>query len=332
MKLPLLNGNEIIPVRLIPLITGRALGAETLSGILANRLQVSGWPFSEESDEIEVEVYDEETGRLERKTITRDEMAGPQGYDNGITAYHLDEENRPIAMWSSEWDEIYSNFKLLKSVLRKCEEWIGVPGMMRPVWRSYAINILPPGVFLWRDDLDLLWQAHVSCFIPMPHEPRNFREINYDAYLRPEYRKLVTECFEQLLQDGSIGQADGKEDVSTQTDITEVARIMKNKQNNTEIEASITKAVDWILEEVDKEIRQFQARKEQYTVVIVNHPQFWREYAELSGIDGNVQYLGKVKGKVVEKIRDRYGSFQIMPLGNRPRKGEEGQRLIIRKG
>jgi len=100
MKLPAIDGREIVPVRLIPIITNAWLGQETLSGILANRVKVSGWPYPKDSDLIELNVYDEETDCTEPTTKPRAELIGPQNRDNGIHAYYLNEDGIPVKMWS----------------------------------------------------------------------------------------------------------------------------------------------------------------------------------------------------------------------------------------
>lgn len=198
MKLPTLNGKEIVPVRLIPLITNAWLGQVIFSGILANRLKVSGWSFDSDFDEIEVSVYDEETDCSELCTITRAELIGSKERDNGFHAYHLNDDGIPVMMWASEWESIYREISLLEPVMRKEEEKIGVRNSLYAAWRLKATTVLPPGVFLWRNDLDLLWKTHLSYFTPTKYDPPDFRKMNYDAYIRPEYSELVWEGFEHL--------------------------------------------------------------------------------------------------------------------------------------
>lgn len=200
MRLPIIQDREIVPVRLIPIIANSSLGYLTLPGILANRLNIGGFDYSSDFDEIEVDVYDEETGCSERTTITKAELIGPQKRDNGVAAYHLNDDGKPVKMWASEWHVIYRDISILEPVLREVEKKNGVPQSMYSVWRLKATKILPPGVFLWRDDLDLLWQAHVSHYSPSSFESPDFRKgVNYDAYIRPEYLKLILEGFEHLV-------------------------------------------------------------------------------------------------------------------------------------
>ena len=150
MNLPVFQGKEAVPVRLIPIITHGELGQDKLPGILANRLNIGGWQYSSDSEEIEVNVFDEETGCTERVMKTRAELVGPQYRDNGVAAYHASNGKTPVKMWPSEWDVICRQIGLLESVLREEEKKNGVYQSMEAVWRLKATEILPPGVFLWR--------------------------------------------------------------------------------------------------------------------------------------------------------------------------------------
>jgi hypothetical protein len=199
MKLPMIQGREAVPVRLIPIITHNELGQASLTGILANRLDIGSWHYPSDFDEIEVDVYDEETDTTERTTKTRAELIGPQGRDNEVAAYHLNDGKTPVKMWATEWDVIRHDIKLLEPVLREIKKKNGVPQSMEPVWRLEATKKLPPGVFLWREDMDLLWQRHTDYYGRTPYEPAYFRKgVNYEAYISPEYRALVWEGFEHL--------------------------------------------------------------------------------------------------------------------------------------
>jgi hypothetical protein len=207
MKLPTIDGKEIVPVRLIPLITNAWLGHVTLAGILANILKVSGWPNASDYEQIEVNIYDEETDSTELTKIRRSELLGCQQRDNGVHAYHLSDDGEPVKMWPSEWEVIYREISVLEPVLRKTEEKNGVPDSMESAWRLKASKILPPGVFLWREELDLLWNEHISSFsTTTEYDPPDFRKMNYDVYIRPEYRKLIWEGFEHLMLIGNTSQ------------------------------------------------------------------------------------------------------------------------------
>jgi hypothetical protein len=199
MNLPVIQGREAVPVRLIPIITHGRLGPESLTGILANGMNIGGWHYPSDSDEIEVDVYDEESDAIELTKKTRAELIGPQARDNGVVAYHLNDGKTPVKMWVSEWVVIYREIKLLEPVLREQEKKIGVYQSMESVWRLKATKVLPPGVFLWREDMDILWKGHTDYYARTQYDPPDFRKgVNYNANIRPEYRILVWEGFEHL--------------------------------------------------------------------------------------------------------------------------------------
>lgn len=203
MSLPIINGRQAVPVRLIPIITPE-LGPCSLSGILANRLNIGGWYFDPDFDEIEEDVFDEESGATECTTSA--EQIGSHRPDNGIVAYHLN-YGTPVQMRSSEWNYIFHEIRLLEPVLRELEKKNGVPQSMEPVWRIKATKVLPPGVFLWREDMDLFWQRHTDFYGRTRFDPPYFRQpVNYNAYVRPEYQTLVWEGFEHF----RIVAGDGK--------------------------------------------------------------------------------------------------------------------------
>lgn len=199
MNLPVINGREAVPVRLIPIITHGELGQESLPGILANILNIGGWRYTSDFEEVEVDEYDEETGCTLRVTKTRAELLDPKYRDNEVAAYHFSDGKTSMKMWPSEWDVIFREVRLLESVLREEEKKNGVSQSMEAVWRLKATKILPPGVFLWREDLDCLWKRHTDFYSRTPYEPAYFRKgVNYNAYVRPEYQTLVWEGFEHL--------------------------------------------------------------------------------------------------------------------------------------
>lgn len=202
MKYPVIDGREVVPVRLIPFIASNSwLGRETIAGILANKVRVSGWPYPSDHEQFEVMIYDEVTGCRELTTTTRAKLIGPKQRDNRVNAYHLNDEGVPVKMWPSEWEVIYREVSVLEPRLRKKEEKNGVPGSKESAWMLKTIKALPSGVFLWRDDFDSLWKAHISTFsLNTSYDPPHFRKLNHDAYIRPKYSELIWEGFEHLRQ------------------------------------------------------------------------------------------------------------------------------------
>ena len=207
--LPLINGKEIIPVRLIPLIVNAWIGQVTLAGILANKVQVSGWPYPSDHQPVEVSVYDEKTGSSELTTVTRADLIGRKKHVNGVHAFHLNDDGIPVIMRPSEWEAIYRDVSVLEPVLRKTEETNGVSDSMEAAWRLEATKVLPPGVFLYRDDYELLFQRHIDSFTSITdYDPPDFRMINYSVYIRPEYKTLVWEGLGHLRQVRTMSMPD----------------------------------------------------------------------------------------------------------------------------
>lgn len=198
MKLPVLNGNELVPVRLIPLLTHDSFGQETLSGILANRLRVDGFR-ADPADKTVVLRVDGELTNVSRAELG---LSSRCAKDINVFAYHLNENSEPVKMLSIEWDNIYRNISVLEPVLRKEEERIGVHDALFSEWSLKATKILPPGVFLWRHDLDAIWKFHYMFMIKWSLEHTDARILNYDAYIRPEDRGLYFEGFEPLISTG----------------------------------------------------------------------------------------------------------------------------------
>lgn len=199
MKLPVIHGREVVPVRLIPLITYDELGPVSLTGILANRLNIGGWNYSEDFDEVEINEFNEETGLTERTTKSRCELTGPEWRNNRIFAYHLHNGKTPTKMSAPEWDDIYHEIKQIESLLRKTKESKGLEPSQKPIWRLKTTIALPPGVFLWREDLDEFWSRYTNYYGEAPGEPEYFRKpVNYEAYIRPDYQMLILEGFEHL--------------------------------------------------------------------------------------------------------------------------------------
>jgi hypothetical protein len=192
MKLPIINNQKIVPVRLIPIITANSIGRNWIAGILAHKLRPDGFLLEPEYEQVEV-VVDDDTN--ETTMESRPTLFGPDSRDVEIYAYHLNEDKAPVRMLSTEWDEIYRDISVLLPKFRKEEEAKGVPDSKESTWMVDSLKILPPGVFLWREDCDKLWQAHIS----LPSERKDNRNLNYDAFVAPKYRNLVMEGFEEII-------------------------------------------------------------------------------------------------------------------------------------
>ncbi|MDD2943178.1 MAG: hypothetical protein PHC51_09470 [bacterium] len=195
MKLPIVDGKKIVPVRLIPIITVGKLGRTDITGILAHRLRADGFPLTPEYEQIEVMVDGELT------IETRAQLFGPSSNNVEIYAFHINEDNEPVRMLSTEWDEIYREISVLEPLLRKEEEIIGVPDSKESTWIIESLKTLPAGVFIWREDMDKLWSV-CNNHLSLPGEREDSRKMNYDALVLPKYRDLVLEGFEEIMKSG----------------------------------------------------------------------------------------------------------------------------------
>ncbi len=199
MNLPRISGREVVPVRLVPIITHQYIDQRILAGILSNNLNIGGWDCSSDDEEVETEVFDEELGCVKRAIKSKSELQGQLQPDNLIYAYYLHDSKTIVRMNPKEWEIIYRDIKLLATALRDEEKADQKKRSIPANWKQKATEILPPGVFLWRNDLDRLWEEHVAYYGQTQFEPSNFRDgANYNAYIRPEDRRLIWEGFEHM--------------------------------------------------------------------------------------------------------------------------------------
>lgn len=195
MKLPAIDGKEIVPLRLIPFITNSIPGLATLFGILANRLNFVGDPYEQvyEQQERIVHRYIKETGCSVQEKEKYKTLSIPKD-NNGMDAYRLDVYDVPVKISLSEWDQKYLAIKGTNMDYLYLREfrYTGDPVL----WRLKVSKSLPSGVFLWRDELDSSWQGPISRVL--------FPKINLDIYIKSEYLDFACEGLEDLMQTGEI--------------------------------------------------------------------------------------------------------------------------------
>jgi len=189
MLLPAIDNKEIIPVRMIPIITAGRFGQQTIAGILSHKLRADGFPLSPIYSQFE-EMVDGCLALIEKASLF-----GPNSRDVEIYAYHIDEAGSPVKMLPDEWDMIYREISVQEPLLKNKEQLNGVPDSYEAEWFKTSLKILPPGVFVWREDLDKLWQAYTNYTLSIDgHEYCEI--INYGAYIKPKYKKLILEGLE----------------------------------------------------------------------------------------------------------------------------------------
>jgi len=167
MKL-VIDGKEIVPVRLVPFITCSIPGLNTLPGILSNRLNLNGRPYDL--------VNSRPLGRMGQlvREICGDQEVPPLRGDNLLHAYRLDYHDVPVKMLPQEWDKMYTERRDSFSIHKDFGDGI------QEIWRLEVSKRLPLGVFIWKVDLELL-------------------EINSKAHIKVEYKEFAYEGFGHLL-------------------------------------------------------------------------------------------------------------------------------------
>lgn len=116
MKLPVVDGRECVPVRLLPFLTrGQTLSAD-------NAAQVFSWrhPFGA------VRRWAKETHQLH-----------PDGSHS--------------ALQPRDWDEVVERIAVLERELKERETFAG---QLAHEWDLRSVELLPAGVFIWRDELE----------------------------------------------------------------------------------------------------------------------------------------------------------------------------------
>lgn len=195
MKLPSIDGREIVPVRFIPFISSDIFGQETLAGILAHKLRANGFPL--------LQKYTEVTVDGESTEILTSKLIGHHPRHFEVYAYHLTEFNKVEKMLATEWDRIVLRISTLEPKFRKQEEVSGIHNEKFHEWYVESLKLLPAGVFLWKSDFEALWDSYLGQSLPLPSSRPDERKINYGAYLGPEFIKIVEEGFDELLKASS---------------------------------------------------------------------------------------------------------------------------------
>ena len=181
MELPTIGGKEIVPVRLIPFVLSAIPGMATIPGILAQRLNLNGFLYDPVNGRPE-----SRSGSIVRAILGTEREESPRG-DNGLRSYSLDHYDVPVEMAPSEWDEIYrdGSYSISLDSSGRVVKFDGTPYL----WRREISKFLPPGIFIWREELDSLGRQQ-TLFT---------RDLNIDAYISSECQGVVWEGFEHLM-------------------------------------------------------------------------------------------------------------------------------------
>lgn len=153
MKLPSLEGREIIPVRLIPFITGFNVGPHSLVKLLAHK-QGLAWPVFRPEDE--------------------------------LLAYQLNFQGEATKLLPKEWDIFVSDMDILEKRLKLQEQF---EDEKYPGWRREAVKLLPARIFVWREEFEVVFQASFNRAGSTCAETRRAgsRELNFFSLYLPEF-------------------------------------------------------------------------------------------------------------------------------------------------
>lgn len=164
MKLPSINNRELLPLRLIPFVTGFKPAPHSLVRLLAQD-QGLAFPLLRPEDQ--------------------------------LFAYHLDTEGVPAKMIPKEWKTLAADMIILENQIRRGEEF--EDENYRP-WRLEAIKLLPSRVFVWKDEFEAVFQASFIRNGRTYSENATFatNELNFHPFIEPPYLPVVWEGFEAL--------------------------------------------------------------------------------------------------------------------------------------
>lgn len=113
-----------------------------------------------------------------------------------LYAYHI-QTGAPIKMLPKEWNVIEADLDILEDDLKQDEKF---EQQNYPLWREKSIKVLPPGVFVWKDEFE---QAYTYARDPERWSPLEevdgIRTLNLNALLPHGMKEVVFEGFESLL-------------------------------------------------------------------------------------------------------------------------------------
>lgn len=206
MKLLVIDGKEIVPVRWIPFITQSAFGRVMISQILTHRWDAGGFPKAEYNNFPETNEDGEE--------IISDDLKSDEQEQN-FYAYRLNDEGIPVRMLTTEWDIILWEIEPHRQLAKHEEKKTGIRGIKQNEWHTEALKILPADAFMWREDFELMWQAYLDTYSRHQYELRDGRLFNYDAHIDDKYKAIVWEGFQSQLSASKKPEIEPKESTRT---------------------------------------------------------------------------------------------------------------------
>lgn len=110
-----------------------------------------------------------------------------------LTAYHLDPDGEPAGILPKEWDGVSAELKALSAKLKSDG---GDHSESYPIWRRESVLLLPPGVFVWRDEFEASFSRAFSTEkLTIVQERVGDRQLNMTALVPEELREAVLDGF-----------------------------------------------------------------------------------------------------------------------------------------
>jgi hypothetical protein len=159
LHLPSIDGREVVPVRLIPFLTGHKVGPTSLAKLLAHQVSLA-FPLFREEDK--------------------------------LFAYHLSPPKVPVRLFPKEWDTLVSDLETLEKKFRNQENF---EDELYAAWRIEAVKLLSAGVFVWKDELEGVFKAWRDLEAPCS-ERMGDRELNFSPVINRHYHSIIWEQFD----------------------------------------------------------------------------------------------------------------------------------------
>src|SRR3989338_5151051 len=110
-----------------------------------------------------------------------------------VPAYHLLPDGSFAPMLPKEWDGIQADLQILSDKLKAKDQ---IDNESYPDWRRLSVPLLPPGVFVWKDEFE---KSFAYVYSPkrmtIPDERPGDRELNFSPMIPPELREIIAEGF-----------------------------------------------------------------------------------------------------------------------------------------
>lgn len=121
-----------------------------------------------------------------------------------VPAYHLQPDGSFAPMLPKEWDGIQADLQILSDKLKSKDQ---IDNESYPEWRRLSVPLLPPGVFVWKDEFE---KSFAYVYSPkrmmIPDERPGDRELNYSPMIPSELREIVVEGFAMPVETETPGK------------------------------------------------------------------------------------------------------------------------------